>query len=1263
MKRKLFTFLVAFLATLSGAVWGQEQTPKYTALTDNGHLKITDSNDHYYTTNGVETNFYFVIDGNYSPKIHIKDMNITTGGAAFEILGGAEVTLIIDGVNTITSNGNDAAIKVTVTSELTIHSSSTGILTINVPSSDDYAIGDNSALGCGTINIEGGTIKTNGTIGNGLWHGVRLNNSAILISEDVTGTGDNNDLAHGGIYFGEGNTTGKIVDEAESFTLKSPVPEGYTIDMDNKPFTVGEGGSVDVDKIVNASVINAYKVSYKESTDTEINNYTHNALPSTKYVGAKYIPETWDANESTTQTDTKYQVLEGYWLNADNQLVKAGEKTTASEPAGEVAVQYTAIWTLSEKNLIYSEDEGLSTDGSFRLWVPASAPLSASENTSDDGSSLASVGLQQSNGSISKASELNITETGEKTVFMNLNSGSTNIGTSTINITIQEKEKDNISTENSKATFTFLSEGSFEYEGKPIDDSRVVSCTYGESTPITLSAHFTVSYSTDNGKTWTATLQDVVEGGYKVKVTAKDESSVFEGEKVLDGTVSITPKPLTVAEGGVKDETYVIDGDEVVDYTDNITKESITGIVENDNLTIICAGSINDETAYLTPGKYTVNYTITLDGEDKTNYEEPTNVTGNLIVKVIGSTDDPISDKDENPLIAGAGDWANGSRTYDGKRHNLTQIATKYDGKDDAVIDLSNVTITYSYKQSESSEPIPATEVKDAGIYTATFTFPENEYGYEGSGEVTLTITKADLTISVSTTPQVTVGTNLEETEFQAAAYLTASSNVEGEDVNFNGNLTLKDNVSAETEGTIEDAFSHENVTLVADEVTGSPFKESNYNVKWPEKIGLEVGKITLDPDPDGDGNEDITGGEDTNNDGQLDENDFILITSDDTKLANSVYDGQSHELAKLEIGGRTLTEDVDYMATYSSTDEPSVNEKGLPLHAADYIITVTLKGAYQFADNTTEKAFNAAIAQRPMTITFVDEVSSLDDLKDINKLVQCDGIVKGEWPEISATITAKAMGNNRYSVSITSISISNSNSFYLSDYKVKVDTDGDGVGDEEITDEDGDGSGVWEGDGDDTIDIVITVNPGKDDDDDDHNPGHGGSTGGINRPAKYYNIYVDTAATSDGVELSLSKDVVKEGNQVSVYIDKILEGYNAENMKVQIKRSLYGYWEEIEESVQPGEYVIYNIYHDIYVKVTDVVKDDATGIEDVEGVKAYAKDGSIYVYTPNREEVTIISMSGAIIKHEEQVGLQSYSVSRGIYIVRIGDKVFKLKN
>ena len=58
-----------------------------------------------------------------------------------------------------------------------------------------------------------------------------------------------------------------------------------------------------------------------------------------------------------------------------------------------------------------------------------------------------------------------------------------------------------------------------------------------------------------------------------------------------------------------------------------------------------------------------------------------------------------------------------------------------------------------------------------------------------------------------------------------------------------------------------------------------------------------------------------------------------------------------------------------------------------------------------------------------------------------------------------------------------------------------------------------------------------------------------------------YYNIQFEDIC--EGVDASLSKSVVKEGNQVSVYIE-VEEGYDAENMKVMFKRSLYGYWEEV---------------------------------------------------------------------------------------------------
>ena len=169
---------------------------------------------------------------------------------------------------------------------------------------------------------------------------------------------------------------------------------------------------------------------------------------------------------------------------------------------------------------------------------------------------------------------------------------------------------------------------------------------------------------------------------------------------------------------------------------------------------------------------------------------------------------------------------------------------------------------------------------------------------------------------------------------------------------------------------------------------------------------------------------------------------------------------------------------------------------------------------------------------------------------------------------------------------------------------------------------------------------------------------------GPIVKPIKYYNIYIDTICP--GLNVEVSKDVVQEGHQVSAYLTLQAE-CDTTGMRFEYKRGLFGYWKDLKalEGVQPGEYIIKNIYTDIYIRALDATlpEEEPTGIDDLEGVKAYAKDGSIYVYTPSREEVTIISMSGAIIKNAEQIGLQSYNVSRGIYIVRIGEKVFKLKN
>ena len=162
--------------------------------------------------------------------------------------------------------------------------------------------------------------------------------------------------------------------------------------------------------------------------------------------------------------------------------------------------------------------------------------------------------------------------------------------------------------------------------------------------------------------------------------------------------------------------------------------------------------------------------------------------------------------------------------------------------------------------------------------------------------------------------------------------------------------------------------------------------------------------------------------------------------------------------------------------------------------------------------------------------------------------------------------------------------------------------------------------------------------------------------------PISYYNIYVEDVC--DGVEVTTSKNVVREGGSISLYVEKDTANYTFDNFKVYYKRSYYGGWEELKEGTQPGEYPIKNIWTHIYIKAEGAEeKEDPTGIESIEGVKVYTKDGSLYVQTPQREQVIIVSMSGAVVKNEEQIGLKQYhGLQPGIYIVRVGDRAYKVR-
>ena len=161
--------------------------------------------------------------------------------------------------------------------------------------------------------------------------------------------------------------------------------------------------------------------------------------------------------------------------------------------------------------------------------------------------------------------------------------------------------------------------------------------------------------------------------------------------------------------------------------------------------------------------------------------------------------------------------------------------------------------------------------------------------------------------------------------------------------------------------------------------------------------------------------------------------------------------------------------------------------------------------------------------------------------------------------------------------------------------------------------------------------------------------------------PVKYYNI--TSTSVCDGIEISFSKGTVREGGSVIVYVEKDEANYTFDNLKLYCKRTNYGAWEELQESIQPGEYKINNIWTHIYVKAEGSEKKNPTGMEEVEGEKVYTKDGSLFVQTPQREQVIIISMTGAVVKNEEQIGLKQYhGLNPGIFVVRVGNKTYKIR-
>ena len=834
--------------------------------------------------------------------------------------------------------------------------------------------------------------------------------------------------------------------------------------------------------------------------------------------------------------------------------------------------------------------------------------------------------------------------------------------------------QDNEGTANYSISYTYKANAEVEGDGEPLEEDGEVKNA----------GIYTATITFTNGYSGTKTEAIIIKQR-EVTVTGSYQCEI--GDEISSEGIDIASVNPT-SDDFVSGETVTYSGN--ITLNDNVTTNEAKTIENAFNCESVTVTATDDGSAYK-EGNYNISYNISLvvgkitinpgeGGDDITGGED-------------GNDDDDLADDEDFVMIVpeSGGEIS----VYDGEPHGLSLLIIKKKDSDVTYTlkETTDYTVTYTAQDDTKAVDTESGKPLHAGSYTATVTLVEgSEYkikdSEDNSFELTIQIKQRPLEVYLNVPATIKENQNLEDlSSWWSSSVVTFN---EGGFANDNEKVaavgTLSD-AKASIEGTLPEVGQNVSVTLTNIELTDSdPFFTSNYTITY-KKDNTAVESITLsDEDNDNsnddatidDGTEveesdkteldpdggDVTGGEE-GDDGEFPSSDDFILLSPDGETSASVYDGNEHALTVLKFGNTILNVGDDYtVSSYTSSTEPNVGESNLPKHAATYSATVTLTGDYEWNDGTTEHTFtNITINKRPMFVSFVETVSSVEDLKDINKLVVPEkmnnnrGLVTYESPIFSGEIEEPVdLGNGTYRVTIKretfKISTNEAGNFYLSDYNIHVDTNGNGSedgNDGEITEGEGGNEGEGGlGDGDDIV-IDIEVDPNGEDNDGD---------GYIDR-IDYYNIYEDEIC--EGVTVEFSRDVVREGQSVLVTV-KVEEGFDTTKLALKFKRALFGYWEDLSltPTENPGEYIIKNIYTDIYVRIEGAVP---TGIESIDGAKVYAKDGSLFVQTPQQEKVLIISMTGAIVKNETQIGLRQYTgLNRGIYVVCVGDERFKVR-
>lgn len=1385
MKRKLFTFLVAFLATLSGAVWGQDGTFVLSTGTSSGKgvtlkdgiIKIDGTGK--YLIKGDGDTYNYRIETNSSPTITLENVRLETSKdflMEINIIGGGTVNLELVGENVF--KAQQIGIRNTVATNLNILGSSTGFLTISAP----MCIGNDIGV-CGDVNFNGGTVYLNATdVAIGGTPGanvVTVNENAVLVTtKKFSNIGF--EIKNGIVYDDSRKSNPGVGIMKGDVTLKSPLPSDRVgdkaVDLQGKTLTLGSGISAELNQIKETTgTLNAYKVEYKSDFRTE--KYP---LPVTKYYGSDFLLAQWNAGFEQTRPYNggvlKYAHLEntGWFLEKSYQSLTSIQKENET-PQGVKTLTYQAAWYLSEATLNY-DVEGFN--GFFSLGYPEGLPFAATI----DEEQFAAAGLTVKGNQVSENRKATA---GKHELTLNYTTPDGATGRIVANV-----EGGTYDMKDPSQVLVVINPSTAPYKAAGYRQDEIVQVFVSSNDWITRE-RITEGYSVEcNGASFPETGL-VNAGKYTITVKANEGSNLTGESPEL--SFEITPKKVGVTAEPLQ---WQLGSDPKVEPTFRI---NWADVFEADIEGVQLAPYTADLSSYTEAGSYSKIYTgvkLVLTGSATGNYYCDPDITGDLVVleAPITSFDFLIELDEEITYFGGAVDIC---------------LQVVYDK--DKIAATNEYTATYYKKIGGDWLPMTSAPIH-VGEYMVVVK-GNGELLQDKEEKADFKITPRPLTVSAQPIEWKQGEDTQKEVMFSITEGLLP---IDAETVHVK---KMSIDVSDWTPGVYEDV----NYSDYKGGVKLGGTAAEDYYIK-----GSVTGRVSIEaPKPEPSDPKIDVPGWDLTDDG------FV-----------KTYDGQSYELQTLKVTVDdktfTLKEGKDFTLERQGTDKGQIIKD-----AGVYIFTVeftdaTLYNPAQVIFTVLKRQMNMAFKLPAQIETLAPMAIQADHLKpELQKGKR--GLVSGETPLAVAKgqfLFGKPNAENKCAVTVSNFALAKTGKFNPANYRLQiwdaekgkyVDYDGGDItiidpehpdpnnpnepGDGIVVDPDhGGGEGgqqpsknfcniyvaegsspfiqfnpsrrVVEAVGQITVDVVIPDEIEMDDVKLTFRRGDGAWEAlTMDEVTKKYTIkdinthiylkaevdavlldaepnenhvYIDLSCTKDGIKLDADREIVENGGDVLIkaevskenqnkaikyeykvtrfgawkelkasgkagefmiwnvtndifvrayladqaedpetakeahhvysdlsvtceglYLDAdrkmvdnngttkvyltIEPNYNAKNAHYMFRRGIHEAWEELTPSTEANVFVITGIESDIYLKGTDAVP---TGTEDAlsETTRVYTQDGMLYVYTAQQEEVSVISMVGAVVKRTQQTGLQSYPLNQGIYVVRVGEQVFKVR-